>query len=419
MTIYSKETALYNTSAIGDDIEDAGQRADGVITTVGTTGLKLHPSGQSGNNIVDYTLVNEDGMEVFDGGESVASFGADGARLGKESGPNVSVSGNTIEMLSDERVNVLEIGSSAAQVTAIVKFAKGKTGIVSQNQTKSKAFSGLSEISSGTTFYVRVLTYPTNGTKLLNTMYVSFVKGTDGTHSETGKFSISYTASSNTVSITGLNSTARYDANGLYKDSTTYAPAFTFGTRAEESSLGGYSSTFGADNEASALYAHAQGLGSVAASANQTALGKYNVADNADTYALIVGNGTSDSARSNALAVKWDGTVEHAGDVVTSTVSDILTAASGVTINSAQYAQWGKLAMLFVGCKKNAALTAGAHNKMATLNVGKRPPFEAGGAAPGGNGDCSIASDGSVNYRPTSTVSANTNVYIRITYLLA
>ena len=46
----------------------------------------------------------------------------------------------------------------------------------------------------------------------------------------------------------------------------------------------------------------------------QTALGKYNVEDANDVYAVIIGNGTSDSERSNALAVRWDGLVDQAGE---------------------------------------------------------------------------------------------------------
>lgn len=60
---------------------------------------------------------------------------------------------------------------------------------------------------------------------------------------------------------------------------------------------------------------HAQNKATIAASDNQTALGKYNVADNANTYAVIVGNGTADNARSNALTVEWTGDVVAAGDI--------------------------------------------------------------------------------------------------------
>ena len=36
-------------------------------------------------------------------------------------------------------------------------------------------------------------------------------------------------------------------------------------------------------------------------------MGKYNIVDSADTYALIIGNGTSDTNRSNAVTIDWNG----------------------------------------------------------------------------------------------------------------
>lgn len=85
----------------------------------------------------------------------------------------------------------------------------------------------------------------------------------------------------------------------------------------------GYSSTAsntaahaeGWGTTASKAYSHAQNLGTKAASDSQTALGKYNVEDANGDYALIIGNGTDDSNRSNALAVGWDGSVDAAGGV--------------------------------------------------------------------------------------------------------
>ena len=80
---------------------------------------------------------------------------------------------------------------------------------------------------------------------------------------------------------------------------------------------GNFSHAEGSSCWASAHFSHAQNLYTRAASEAQTAIGKYNVSDSADTYALIIGNGTADNARSNALTVKWDGTVQDgAGNVI-------------------------------------------------------------------------------------------------------
>ena len=60
---------------------------------------------------------------------------------------------------------------------------------------------------------------------------------------------------------------------------------------------------------ASGTYAHAQNLGTIAHSSSQTALGRYNVEDLNNKYAVIIGNGRASTLRSNALAVTWDGDI--------------------------------------------------------------------------------------------------------------
>ena len=64
--------------------------------------------------------------------------------------------------------------------------------------------------------------------------------------------------------------------------------------------------------QASGAFAHAEGFFTKASSNYQHAQGKYNVEDTNNTYAVIVGNGTADNARSNAFTVDWSGNVNIA-----------------------------------------------------------------------------------------------------------
>ena len=73
---------------------------------------------------------------------------------------------------------------------------------------------------------------------------------------------------------------------------------------------GEYAHSEGFDSTASGNGSHAQNVGTIAAGASQTAIGKYNVSDT--TSAFIIGKGTEDSARSNALTVDWNGNVNIA-----------------------------------------------------------------------------------------------------------
>lgn len=104
--------------------------------------------------------------------------------------------------------------------------------------------------------------------------------------------------------------------------------AYAFGEGASASGI--YSFTEGAHSAAVSPYSHALGYNTVAQGTYQLVQGRYNVSDNANKYAHIVGNGTN-SARSNAHTLDWSGNAWYAGDVQatidgsTVSMSDLLT----------------------------------------------------------------------------------------------
>ena len=101
-------------------------------------------------------------------------------------------------------------------------------------------------------------------------------------------------AEGNGTQATGLNSHAEGDST-IASGASAHSEGFATETRAN--------------------YAHAQGMGTIAGSAIQHVEGKYNIVDSAKKYAHIVGNGESDSARSNAHTLDWSGNAWFAGDV--------------------------------------------------------------------------------------------------------
>lgn len=76
----------------------------------------------------------------------------------------------------------------------------------------------------------------------------------------------------------------------------------------------------GGNTVASGFGSHAEGDYTIAASSYQHAQGKFNIEDNVNTYAHIVGNGSS-SARSNAHTLDWSGNAWFAGDVYVGSTS--------------------------------------------------------------------------------------------------
>lgn len=122
-------------------------------------------------------------------------------------------------------------------------------------------------------------------------------------------------------------------ATGLYSHaegtSTTASDQQSHAEGYSTAASGNYSHAEGAFSKATEWASHAQNYGTIAASANQTAIGSYNVEDANDTYAVIVGNGSDGSNRSDALTVDWDGNV-GCGSTVDMTAPD----ASPITINT-------------------------------------------------------------------------------------
>lgn len=78
---------------------------------------------------------------------------------------------------------------------------------------------------------------------------------------------------------------------------------------------GEYSHSEGSDCQALGNLSHTEGWGTVAATDFQHAQGKFNLKDTTGDYAHIVGNGISDSDRSNIHTLDWQGNAWFSGDV--------------------------------------------------------------------------------------------------------
>lgn len=111
---------------------------------------------------------------------------------------------------------------------------------------------------------------------------------------------------------------------GITKASGNYSHAEGSGTMATAL----MSHAEGVATIASGYASHTEGTGTTANHDSQHAQGQFNIADNstADStergnYAHIVGNGTSDTARSNAHTLDWSGNAWFAGDVYVGSTS--------------------------------------------------------------------------------------------------
>ena len=113
----------------------------------------------------------------------------------------------------------------------------------------------------------------------------------------------------------GLNTTAS-GGNAHAEGSGTQATNINAHAEGQYSKATGQAShAEGFFTNAIGVYSHSEGYYTSANSSHQHVQGKYNVIDSNATYAHVVGNGTSDSARSNAHTLDWDGNAWFQGTV--------------------------------------------------------------------------------------------------------
>ena len=118
--------------------------------------------------------------------------------------------------------------------------------------------------------------------------------------------------------------------SGYNRETEKYEGRFCLATNISTSSSGYGSFAEGYYTQASGGYgSHSEGCYTISTHQAQHAQGTYNIRDasteekaNKGTYAIIVGNGTSDSARSNAYTLDWQGNGTFSGTVSSATGAD-------------------------------------------------------------------------------------------------
>lgn len=191
--------------------------------------------------------------------------------------------------------------------------------------------------------------------------------GTDIGYSSTAE-GVNNTASGDYAHAEGRNNTASGDASHAEGQNTTasnsYAHTEGYGTTASSpyshaeglnttvsgnrgshaegdatTASGQASHAEGCQTVASGNYCHAEGYGTIASGSSQHVEGKYNIEHKGFTILHVVGNGTSDTARSDAHTLDWDGNAWFAGNVYVggSGQDDGVALASTMSVTTAEY----------------------------------------------------------------------------------
>ena len=241
------------------------------------------PNYHSGGN----TLITSTGVSIRDGLTDLATFGASGAQVGQSGSghTNIASSGLTV------------YGNNGSDLLANIGYGPG---VDSGGGTSDAPFFTLGTRRAASTI----------GNNSLAEGYDNSASGYTSHAEGYHNIASNYAAHSEGAFCVSSGSEAHSEGYNCY---STANYAHSEGAMSQATAQASHAE--GSRSIASAKDAHAQNTGTEAASSSQTTLGKYNVVDNASTYSVIIGNGTADNARSNALTVAWNGDTTTAGDV--------------------------------------------------------------------------------------------------------
>ena len=256
----------------------------------------------SGNNV----LIDSTGLYLRENTDVLAEFTTTGAVVGPAAASHAEVSTSGLQIYESDGSTVIANlgygpGKDAGGTTSNAPYATLGTRKTGSGIGNYSVAAGYNLEASGYASFAEGAASTASGSDS-HAEGSSTASGTrshsEGTGTASGALSHAEgggAASGQAAHAEGENTTAsgtRSHAEGNYCEASA-TTAHAEGTR----------------TKATANYSHAQNYYTVAASEAQTAIGKYNVSDSADTYAFIIGNGTADNARSNALTIDWNGNI--------------------------------------------------------------------------------------------------------------
>ena len=304
-------------------IDESLQNYVGTHLAVTSEGLWVLPAATGYKVLIatgQGTTYTEAGTYIIDAsGDTVAKFGASGATIGKSNAAHSVIDANGQRFYG---------GSNGTQQLANIGYGQG----AAESGTAIAPYYTFGSRASGST----IGNYSTaEGYNTTASGFTSHAEGYDTTARGAYSHAEGYdTAASGAYShaegydtaafgycshAEGTDTTAGGTLSHAEGKNTTVWGNYSHAEGYDTTARGTVSHAEGRDTIASGNYSHAQNRGTIAQRLNQTAIGMYNIADTTGAdeehfgdYVFIIGNGSADDARSNALTVDWDGDIEIA-----------------------------------------------------------------------------------------------------------
>ena len=258
-----------------------------IIDGSGNTVARFGQTAQIGGSSTGYTLIDSDGMEIYRGTVKLANigYGSTNRETSTSSEPFYTLGDRSISLLTYSATETYRIGEK-----------------VSYNNEAYVCIYPITTAESWTrAHWLKIADVRIGAYSMAEGYGTAAVRMSD--HAE-GRYAFAqgpYSHAEGYYTVAGTES------------SDTALAAHAEGSHTAALEQDAHSEGNGA--VALGIASHAQNADTIAAGIAQTALGRCNVKDTNEKYAVIVGNGTSPSARSNALTIDWSGNVKAAGHV--------------------------------------------------------------------------------------------------------
>ena len=274
------------------------------------------------NDANNYAFVTSDGMDIYQGGNSVAFFGAT-ARIGKEASGHATIKSDGLHVWIDTEstiTNEVAFFGVDTNNNAFTQIGKSNTRHIEIKDGGFRVYRDSSNVMAHIGYgngrnaegETAIAPYYTFGERYGIIGNYSIVEGS-GTasgfrsHAE-GNLCVASERSSHAEGYGATASGRESHAEGW---KTTASNDYTHAEGYESTASGDCSHAEGWKTVASGHTSHAGGWGTIAAGLTQTAIGIYNISDT--TSLLIVGKGSGNDARANALTLDRNGKLTIAG----------------------------------------------------------------------------------------------------------
>lgn len=306
----AKETSQYfwfNSQDSG-----AGEGAGAHITEVDSDTFISNPSNGGGN-----VLINNNSVNIRDGVTNLATFGSSGAQIGKTTSAHSVLDVRGQRIYADDGTTLLaNIGYDPATGVGNGKryytLGKRKTTSDAYDSTQTYSVGDMCvHIGGDGQPHIYVCMYEITTPEAWNSAHWELYIAND-----------SFAEGEEVISCGYASHAEGYETRAM--STSSHAEGFGATARGNTSHAEGYkcvakernSHAEGSETVASGYISHASGEKTEASRRDQFVIGKYNVVDTQGQYygdfgdyAFIIGNGTADNARSNALTVDWNGNV--------------------------------------------------------------------------------------------------------------